>query len=504
VSEIVVGDVLTWDHRLEWDGSESGLLRPLTWAVTIQATVPVVPPLRGGELIVLPMRILRQLQQVEMVSWSDIARLLSGEAVAGVLVDDSFDGAPVPEVPFLRAPADFLNDAESHLNRTITEHRAELYRLGSDLSRALSAASIGGADLDALVSVASDIGGRQLLLMDTRGTIVGRSRNAPDQIPFTPRDVATAGGQFKPSALPGDDWLSQGIDLPSGDSLVLAAGLATDGTPEAARLLLSQTLAAIEAFLGPAGLRERTVALPSRETVLADLMLGRVPAAEIAGRARILSIEPDEYLSVALFVGSQPGFDGRIRTELRREIRERICMLSALELAVLLPESGWDDWWSELEAIAHSHGFVTLVRSDSKQGLAWLVHATRQARTLGRLRMTGIVDSPSAFDLLLPLWDPQSFEPGPERLTLFAERLLGPLEEHDRERNSDLVQTLEGFLTAGGSTTGAAEHLNVHRNTLGYRLRRIAQLTGDDLDDEDVRLNYGLALRIRQLQNLFS
>ncbi len=45
-----------------------------------------------------------------------------------------------------------------------------------------------------------------------------------------------------------------------------------------------------------------------------------------------------------------------------------------------------------------------------------------------------------------------------------------------------LVAVEDAYL-AGGSATGAAERVGVHPQTLRYRLRRIAGLTGRDLRD---------------------
>lgn len=488
MSDIVVGDVLAWEPDLAWDGDAGSRSLPLSWAVTIHATVPVLPPLRGGELIVVPARTLDHLRTVEMITWPDIARSLSGQEISGVVVPEEFDGDRVPGVPLLRAPGSFVQDAESRLNRTITEHRAELYRLGSDLSRGLSAASIGGADLDALLAVAGDLAHRHLVLLDAAGQVFARSRHAPERVRITPGKPMAAG------------WTYQRATLPGGEQVYLAAGPAESGPPEATRLVLSQTLAGIEAFLGPGGLRrQRADTSPGRESLLADLLLGRVPSAQLASRCQVIGIDPGEALRVALFRGDQAGFDGYIRTVLRREIRDRVCMLSQHEMAVLVPESGWTDWWPELQAIADQEPGVSLVRSEQQHDMSRAAIATRQARAMVRLG-AGVNGSGSVFDVLLPVWDPVAFEPGPERLAAFADRLLHDLETHDRERGSELVETLTGYLAAGGSVTGAAARLSIHRNTLGYRLRRIGEITGANLEDEDVRLAFGLALKVRRIQ----
>jgi len=41
--------------------------------------------------------------------------------------------------------------------------------------------------------------------------------------------------------------------------------------------------------------------------------------------------------------------------------------------------------------------------------------------------------------------------------------------------------------------------LNVHRNTLIYRIERVAQIGGFDLDNPETRLAVNLALKIRRL-----
>lgn len=74
----------------------------------------------------------------------------------------------------------------------------------------------------------------------------------------------------------------------------------------------------------------------------------------------------------------------------------------------------------------------------------------------------------------------------------FAERTLGPLAAETTHQ--DLFDTLEAFLRSGGSANAVARQLFVHRNTVRHRLRRIAKLTGADLDDPDTRLALQLAI----------
>jgi DNA-binding PucR family transcriptional regulator len=80
-----------------------------------------------------------------------------------------------------------------------------------------------------------------------------------------------------------------------------------------------------------------------------------------------------------------------------------------------------------------------------------------------------------------------------------AERTLAALIEYDRTTDSGLVATLKAFLEAQGRPGEAANRCHVHVNTLYYRLERIRNLTGWDLDDADLRLHLHLACRVLDL-----
>jgi sugar diacid utilization regulator len=115
---------------------------------------------------------------------------------------------------------------------------------------------------------------------------------------------------------------------------------------------------------------------------------------------------------------------------------------------------------------------------------------------------------------------------GPERVTVFDElgvyRLLSRLEDtaeverfvrdwlevlldYDARKQSELVRTLSVYLERGGNYDATAEALVVHRSTLKYRLQRIRELSGHDLNDPDSRFNLQLATRawatLRALQS---
>jgi hypothetical protein len=66
---------------------------------------------------------------------------------------------------------------------------------------------------------------------------------------------------------------------------------------------------------------------------------------------------------------------------------------------------------------------------------------------------------------------------------------------HDNEHGTEYVHTLRCLFDAFGNTTQAAERLNLHPNTIRYRIRRIADIAGLELGDGDARLALELTLR---------
>ena len=73
---------------------------------------------------------------------------------------------------------------------------------------------------------------------------------------------------------------------------------------------------------------------------------------------------------------------------------------------------------------------------------------------------------------------------------------VGALRAHDLSHGSALVPTLRCWLDAFGDVAVASEQLRVHKNTLRYRLKRIAAITGLDLDDPEQRFELMLRFRL--------
>lgn len=520
LSEITIDDMLRWESgelRLLAPGSRGSAVldRSVSWAVTIRAALPVFPSLRGGEIVVAPGRLLTELEAAEMVGWSDIVRLLADHSVAGVVVDDPVltgrDGVPV-----LVGSPEFVADAESRLNRELTERRARLYRLGSDLARALSAASMVGAGADALLSAAEQVAGRSLLLLGRDGRVLARSSSAPAAMPQFDGHLIPSGDSSPTRVATGDrEWLVQllsGRRLPAGSGL--AVELLHEESAETARLALTQTTGALTVLLEQGASREADP-IRERERIVADVLLGRRWSFDsLDNQGMLRDLDPASGLRVGLVSYGENQTLERIRSRLGRDRRWPGAALSATEYGLIFDDRLDQDAWRALQSLGGAGGALIVGLSEPVYSVDRLQAALAEARQLVRLAEAGLLPGPvvdatsleqlGVYGLLYPLWQAESpsGQHSSGRLQTFAGRLLEPLERHDRQRNGELLPSLAAYLEAGGSLAEASARLGVHRNTLSYRLARINELLDRDLSAAETRFLFQLALTIRRMTDV--
>jgi DNA-binding PucR family transcriptional regulator len=83
----------------------------------------------------------------------------------------------------------------------------------------------------------------------------------------------------------------------------------------------------------------------------------------------------------------------------------------------------------------------------------------------------------------------------PGELQRFYAETVEPLVAYDEQYETDLVQTLEGFLECDGNVANTAQRLFTHRHTIRYRLERVRDLSGLDVGSTDGREKLGLGLK---------
>ena len=73
---------------------------------------------------------------------------------------------------------------------------------------------------------------------------------------------------------------------------------------------------------------------------------------------------------------------------------------------------------------------------------------------------------------------------------------IGLLREYDRKNSGELLRTLQSYVSLGSAQAEAAQAMHIHLNTLKYRLRRIAELTGIDYRNNDDMFYLQLSLSL--------
>ncbi|MVU78594.1 hypothetical protein GPX89_15225 [Nocardia sp. ET3-3] len=233
-----------------------------------------------------------------------------------------------------------------------------------------------------------------------------------------------------------------------------------------------------------------------------------------AARSRLVSIglEPDVRYHAVLVSSTNTAYASTIAMDLLDDVAQQWNRSSVpIEMdggyLMLVPATA-DDQEDELvvclEAAADrirpllGRGWVSIGTSGPAPDPSNLLRAIDDARHTHRIATvrSGSLRSATSSDLS-PRLTLLSFVPKDMRI-LFRNRLIGVLEDYDREHRTELVDTLAAFLDASGSWSRCAARLHVHVNTLRYRLQRIEALTGRDLAELPDRLDFYLALRCLQ------
>ncbi|MCW9134697.1 PucR family transcriptional regulator [Bacillus paramycoides] len=80
----------------------------------------------------------------------------------------------------------------------------------------------------------------------------------------------------------------------------------------------------------------------------------------------------------------------------------------------------------------------------------------------------------------------------------YENQALHKLYEYDNKYNSNLVETLEIYLNKDSNISEVVKALNIHANTLSYRLKRIYEISEIDLKDPNQKMILYLDLKLKK------
>lgn len=456
----------------------------------------------------------------------DPRRYLEGGEL--VLSGLAWHGGPEDSQRFVAALADAgvaalaagtarLGDAPPDLVEACREHRLPLFQVPLDVSfntlaervrrpvagRELVDAAAAGADLPQVLAMAARELDAACWAFSPAGFTAGPGRLPVDD---AARYVLDA------------DQLPRTVDDESGSYVLWP--IPSTAEPPAARWFLAISgaqhtwsqqrraavaeLATAVALLRSRIIQAREIAGRSVEAIVRRLLDGTASPPEVAARLETAGLPTGEPLRVAvLTVG-----DGGAAVPVLREIaaatgveavtvplHDGACALFVDRRRRLHP---LDEWLRVISAriepgLQGRKLAMGLSETSAASGLRGALDEARHARQLAARRPGAVAvvtgaELASHEVLLAAVPD--------ELCRSYRDRLLDALADYDRRHHSDLLGTLRTFLECSGSWTVCARRLHVHVNTLRYRIRRIEQITGRDLSDFAVRVDFYLALEV--------
>lgn len=490
----------------------AGLAHQVTWVTTLRATLPAFVNLRGGELALISVAAAQALDErltlvslIERLSYVPVAAI----GAIGEISEEARLAADNARIPLLHLPDDAdPRETEREVQRLIGDYEAQLDRRAAQLGDLLTRRSLAGAGLPGLLDIIAERTGQGVGCYSTTGELRALSARGPARVALQTLRPTTAGATTQ---LGRAIWV-QPLG-PVGERMGFLA-LAGDTQDDWDRLAARQGAVALALELA----KEQAVQAAE------DRLRGDFVQAVLAGT-------PGDSEAL-LRRGQELGY------ELRRPHVAMLCSVGE----------------SSTSAAAHAAGLLgaaltsmklpapTMRRADGVLAYLPLIdHNSRPREIAEQLRSKMVIDMPNITLALgreaptVATW-PRSLREAEQALMLgrqlldtthvldfgdlgvyrllallretpelweFYRSTLAHLAEYDRNQDAELLKTLEAFFTHLGNLTRTAEALHVHRNTLLYRLGRIAEISGLDLDNAEDRLALWIALKAhRVLQTL--
>jgi PucR family transcriptional regulator, purine catabolism regulatory protein len=511
----------------------------ISWSVTVRARPPALPDIAEGEMALISMDILRSYDS--RMRLEDVLLSLTEIGVDTVAVCEPI-AQPVIEVArdcginLISLPADSnLSTTERAINKLIVNQAAQLNQRAFDIQRQLTALAAENRDLNSLLTIIAKATAKPLIVHDDAGVSIAQVYP----------NVARRGGSGRAllQSLPYSafqNWLKRDAPMKAGIIVQSSIGYTTVLKVEkrvAGYLTLADTSEEISEFdelvltygaevcaIEMAKNRAIASAVEQARGDWVQMWLSGTPADDdlLTTRAAQAGFNVESPFVVAVFrATTRAGAalpleslislvrDDMARRNLNGAVGQYVDVIVALyplhsiedpaenlrRVRVLV-----EDVREQLTTRTPS-GIVSSGISRTAESLERFRTAYREAKDaisiaaeLGEREATTFYGDLKLYQLLLNLK-----EKSLQSLRRFYDESLRPLVDHDERKQGDLVRTLNGFFETNGNLAKAAVDLDVHRNTLVYRLERISELTGLDLNDADNRLILHLALKIQRV-----
>ncbi|GIV87606.1 MAG: CdaR family transcriptional regulator [Chloroflexus sp.] len=487
----------------------TNLGRQVSWIATLRATLPAFAELRGGELALLSVAAAQALDPrltldvlVRRLAQAPVP--IAGVVALGTITPSDVQAAEEARLPLLQLPdsAD-LREVEREIKRLITDYEAQFERRAAQLYDLLTQCSLQGGGIGGLLDLLHERTGQSVACYAPNGVLRaqrgrGQARLALQALRPTARGEITLlnqqiwvepiGNQNVPTgyvAIAGptlDRWDQTAVQR---GALALALELAKEQAVQAAeeRLrgdFIASILVGTSGDLAAAIQRGQelgyTLNMPHTALLVhidaaSVATLGRA-AANIQSELKRLNINAPISRRESSVLCMIPTVSIARTRELAEQLRERLLPDHPhLVIAMGTPVAHLSEWRRSLE--------------EAEQALS----LGRQL--FGNDRVLAFADL-GVYRLLIRLRET------PELWSFYRETLAS-LAEYDARQHADLIKTLEAYFNHLGNLRATSEALYIHRNTLLYRLERIKEISGMDLDNAEEYFALWLAIRVHRI-----
>ena len=510
----------------------------INWAVTVRAQPPAFPDIYGGELALISMDVLKSYNS--RMTLGEVLQSLAQVGITAVASADEMSDTTIAiandcHISLLSLPDDTnLTKIERSVNTLIVNHTAQLAQRAMEIQRQLTRLAAENRDLNSLLQIVARATAKPVVVHDDAGVLMAQVYPNVSR-----RTSASGGGRALLQSLPYgafQNWLDRDAPEVEGSIVTSPLGYTTvlkvekrvagylslvdkqEPLDDFDRMVL--TYGADVCAIELAKNRAIAFAVEQARGDWVQMWLSGTPADDdlLSTRAQQAGFDPSTNYMVAVFrAATKSGTPlplesliSLVRDDmLRRQINGAVGQYVDVIVAIYPIENATqttrvrrlvEEVRDQLTTRSPS-GLVGAGISRPVDGLSSLREAYREAKDavsianeLGDKEDTTFYGDLKLFQLLLALK-----ERNLDHLRRFYQDTLGLLVEHDERKQGDLIRTLNGFFEANGNLAKAAQDLDVHRNTLVYRLDRISELTEMNLDDADNRLILHLALKIQRV-----
>lgn len=504
MSTVTVHDAIQFalPHTAQVLAGHAGLSRSITWPVLARAVAPLFTELNGNEIALISVQTLRDVDPP--IPLAMLVERLATVPVSAVVVVGTIDATTVATaerhiLPLVALASDVdIRELDRSLQRFLSDFEGQIERRAAQIALELGELSLAGGGLSAMVSRLGGRVGRAVALFSSKNDLLAFHGSADYRSML--QTIAIRDGDQRINAV--DVWCLPLLAAQQviGTIMMLGGGLTTAdrttvkraGTALALELSKTQALSAVEErYRG--NFLEQVLG-----GVLIDATLMQQRAREYGIDLRrlhtaVLCVVPSTHQANALV--TIPALLPVLASTVPHMPHATgvLCMLPIESLATLNSTFILQTFRDVISRFPHTsfvYGRPVAHPSEWQQSVRD-AEMTLPLLTSSHNHVLGYSDI-GVYQLLLPILTQAD-------AVHFHRHHLGLLLDYEQDPNGELLLTLEAYFACNGNLARTAEHIHVHRNTLLYRLTRIAQICHVDLDDAETRLSLWLAIKLHRL-----